>query len=224
MTVTALLSETASAQQYQSMADITASVKAFLMAKEEIQQYPDTQIQVQPVDKRLNLAKCDHIKYQLTAGARLIGKTNVRVMCESPKPWSFYVSANISVFSEVYALNGTFNRGHVIRQSDVYKIRKDLAKLPFGYISEADRIIGKEIKRNLQAGRVVTPSHLRNPLIIKRGETVSLQNQAAGFTVQMRGVAMMNGAEGDRIRVKNSSSNRIVEGVVDHSGIVNIGN
>jgi flagella basal body P-ring formation protein FlgA len=218
------LSGQSQAAAYQSLTEITDAVKAFLLAKDEIHQYPDTVVQVHSIDKRLNLSKCEKINYQLSSGAKLIGKTTVKVSCEAPKIWSFYVNANISCFTDVYTLNGNFNKGHIIRQSDVYKVRKDLARLPFGYITEKEQIVGKEIKRNLQAGRPVTPSQIRNPLLIKRGGIVSLQNKTAGFTVQMKGVAMMDGAAGDRIRVKNSSSDRIVEGTVDQSGNVDIAN
>ena len=212
------------AAKYHDMRNISQQIKQFLYSFPELQHNDDTVIKVNAVDRRLKLATCDKLKFNLASGSRLLGKVSVRVVCSKPNNWSFYVTSHISRFEEIYIANGSLSRGHIIRASDVYKSRKDLSRLPFGYITDAKALIGKQMKRHVQAGRILTPTQIRNPIVIKRGELISLKHDSQGFSISMRGTAMSDGAIGDRIRVKNNSSKRIVEGTISQAGVVNIGN
>lgn len=204
--------------------EIQEQVSQYLYSLPEISRDDDTKVLVHTIDKRLRLSTCSSLTFNLASGSDLLGKTSVRVICSAPKSWSFYLTATISKFKNVFSLNGSFNRGHIIKERDIFSIRKDLAKLPFGYITDEMDVIGKQLKRHTRAGRVLTPSQLRNPLIIKRGEIIALQKRTSGFMVNMKGIAMMDGAIGDRIRVKNKSSKRIIEGTITKAGIVTINN
>jgi len=218
------ISSTALAANYHDMSNIGKQIETYILNLPEMHRNNDTAIKVNTIDRRLKLAHCDQLKFNLASGSHLVGKTSIRVICTEPKAWSFYVTANISRYDNIYIANGSLNRGHIIRESDVYKSRKDLAKLPFGYITNPADVIGKQLKRHVQAGRILSPSQLINPIVIKRGEIISLQSKSSGFAISMKGTAMSNGAIGDRIRVKNSSSKRIVEGTISQAGIVSIGN
>jgi len=215
---------TSMAAKYHDMRNIRQQITQFLYSYPELQRGDDTVIKVNAVDRRLKLATCDELKFNLASGSRLLGKVSVRVICFKPNSWSFYVTSHISRFEEIYIANGSLSRGHIIRASDVYKSRKDLSRLPFGYITDEKSLIGKQMKRHVQAGRILTPSQIRNPIVIKRGELISLKRDSQGFSISMRGTAMSDGAIGDRIRVKNNSSKRIVEGTISQAGVVNIGN
>ncbi|MDH5392170.1 MAG: flagellar basal body P-ring formation chaperone FlgA [Gammaproteobacteria bacterium] len=212
------------ASSYHDMSTLNNLVTDFLYNLPDIKRNNNTQIKVHAIDRRLKLSKCNKVTLNLATGSQLLGKTSIRVICKQPKAWSLYVTAMISRYDDIYLSNGSFNRGHIIRQNDVYKSRKDLAKLPFGYITNPVDIIGKQFKRHVQPGRIITPSQLSNPVVIKRGDIIALQSKTNGFRVSMKGSAMTDGAIGDRIRVKNSSSKRIVEGRVTRSGVVEIGN
>jgi len=212
------------AANFHDMGNIRQQVKQFLYSFPELQRNNDTVIKVNSVDRRLKLAQCEKLELNLASGSRLLGKVSVRVVCNKPKSWSFYVTSHISLFEEIYIANNSLSRDHIIQAGDVYKSRKDLSKLAFGYITEPGELIGKQMKRHIQAGRILTPSQLRNPVVIKRGELISLQSVNRGFAISMKGTAMTDGAVGDRIRVKNYSSKRIVEGTIIQAGVVSIGN
>jgi hypothetical protein len=49
---------------------------------------------------------------------------------------------------------------------------------------------------------------------IRRGQTVTLTVGDGQFAIRTRGTALMDGAVNQRIRVKNTQSGRIVEGIV----------
>jgi flagella basal body P-ring formation protein FlgA len=71
-------------------------------------------------------------------------------------------------------------------------------------------------------GTVIQKNHLRPLNIVKRGESIVLVASAGTMEVRMQGTAMSDASLGDRVRVKNLSSERVVEGVVDGPGVVRV--
>jgi len=60
----------------------------------------------------------------------------------------------------------------------------------------------------------LTANNLTNPILIKRGDTVNIIAQREGFKITMKGQAMANGSIGERIKVKNLSTKKIINGSV----------
>ena len=55
---------------------------------------------------------------------------------------------------------------------------------------------------------------------VSHGVRRTLGTVLGGITASMPGVALKNGRKGDVIKVRNSSSQRIISGVVDDTGVV----
>lgn len=77
--------------------------------------------------------------------------------------------------------------------------------------------------RPLPAGAVLTPAAIASPRIIQRGDRVLLTADVGGISVRVGGQALMHGTLGDRVRVRNLSSQRVVEGLVLADGTIDIG-
>jgi flagella basal body P-ring formation protein FlgA len=56
--------------------------------------------------------------------------------------------------------------------------------------------------------------------LVKRGQQVVLLAQTSSIIVKMSGKAMADGAAGEKIKVKNLSSDRVIEGIVTENGSV----
>ena len=69
-------------------------------------------------------------------------------------------------------------------------------------------------------GGPVLSNMLKQPIILRRGESVSLLARSPTFEVRMEGKALMDGAVGDRVKVRNLRSKRIVEGRITETGTV----
>ncbi|MCW9012229.1 MAG: flagellar basal body P-ring formation chaperone FlgA [Gammaproteobacteria bacterium] len=205
----------------QSHDSIRQQVKAFIGSKASLQKYSRVVIDVGYLDSRLKLNHCsESVKTFLAPGAKLIGKTTVGVRCDSPKPWTLYVPATIDLYADVYQTTGPIEKGQLISEADISLVNTNLARLNYGYFSDKTQLIGKQAKRRLSQNRVITPNQVKKPLLIKRGEQVALVIASDSFSVKMSGTAMMNGSRGERIRVKNLSSKRIIEGTVTQTGEV----
>ena len=56
--------------------------------------------------------------------------------------------------------------------------------------------------------------HLRPDWLVHKNQRIIIENNIGEIYVAMEGIALSNGAKGDRILAKNISSNKTVEGFV----------
>ncbi len=175
------------------------------------------------LDRRLRLARCDRpLEAFSPPGSRDLGNTTVGVRCNGSRPWSLYVPVTIEVYAEVVVAAVPLSRGESLDPGEVKVARYNLARLPQGYFRSLDEVLGMRLRRNLAAGQALVPAMLEAPRIVQRGQRVTMLAQGNGLEVRMPGEALSHGARGDRIRVRNLSSRRIVEGVVMDSGLVRV--
>ena len=69
-------------------------------------------------------------------------------------------------------------------------------------------------------GDAIRWSLLENPELVKRGDLITLLVRSHGFTASTKGTALESGKKGQRIKVSNASSTKVVEGIVIESGVV----
>jgi flagella basal body P-ring formation protein FlgA len=74
----------------------------------------------------------------------------------------------------------------------------------------------------LAAGAAFTPRSLKLQKVVRRGEQILLVAATSAMEVRMNGTALEDASVGETIKVKNSSSQRVVEGVVEAPGIVKV--
>lgn len=208
------------AQSHDSIRD---RVHQFLHDQLQPSQRKDAEINIGRLDPRLRLRQCTTPLQAFAVGGRpTVGATSVGVRCAGKQPWTLYVTARVVVFDDVLVATRALGRGEQIRAGDLRPARKDLSRLPYGYLTGQDSPVGKVLKRSYLAGDVVQPNQLAAPVLVKRGQRVTLHARAGGIEIHMGGKALSDGSAGERIRVENTSSNRIVEGEVIAKGVVRI--
>ena len=173
------------------------------------------------MDARVRLRQCDGEPAVIpdTSG-RALGRLTVGLRCEAPEPWTIYVRGTVASTIEVPTLITAINRKDIISESDLQMTDLDLSSDSRGLIQRVDQIVGKEARKNLLRGQPLRKSDLKAAIIVKRGQTIDLLSRGVGITVKMRGRALGNGAEGDRLLVENLSSRKRVEGEVLSTGQV----
>lgn len=175
------------------------------------------------LDRRLNLAACDQ---PLQAGeppnGLRGGRSVVEVRCEGSKPWKIFVPVRVELPGMVVVSSEMLPKDTLIRADHVRLQQQDLAKLPSGYMTELNDAVGRRTKRAIRAGSIVSPSALQQAKMVKRGNAVTILADADSFQVRMRGEALANGVAGERIKVKNSSSGRVVSATVIGRDLVKV--
>lgn len=185
--------------------------------------YSRSEIIMGSLDSRLRLARCDRpLSAQLAPGSRFVGKTTVHIKCDSATPWTVYLNADINLYAEALHSAAPLNKGDVLTETDLNYVEVNLSQIRYGYYTEMEQLVGQQLKRRLPQNRLIKANYVEPPTLIKRGELVSIVAENRGYSVKMSGIAMSNGSMGERVQVRNSSSKRIVEGVVQAFGVVSI--
>ncbi|HLA75627.1 MAG TPA: flagellar basal body P-ring formation chaperone FlgA [Gammaproteobacteria bacterium] len=214
------------ADEYQSVDSIYAAARNFI--SEQLQNLPASaarpvQVQVGTLDPRLRLAACEiPLEAFLPAGGQSQGNTTVGVRCQGARPWLLYVPVVVKAFSDVLVATHALARGAQISASDLKPVALDMANLPADYLSDPQQVIGKTLKRPLSSGGVFGASLLEAPRIVRRDQQVTLLAEDAGIEVRMGGQALSDGEQGQVIRVRNTLSKLVVEGIVTAPGVVKV--
>ncbi len=180
-----------------------------------------SEIRLGSLDRRLRLARCDAgLEAWLPPGSRLAGNTSVGIRCGGTQPWSLFVPARVSLLESVVVARGFLARGTEIGPEHIEIAERDITASGHGYLDDPELAIGMVLKQPLQGGLVLTPAMIERPRLVRRGDEVVIVSRTGNFEVRMAGSALSDGAEGDRIRVRNNKSKRIIEGRVTAHGAV----
>jgi flagellar basal body P-ring formation protein FlgA len=181
----------------------------------------DFEINVLPLDTQLKLGECTKPLEAFKANNLIkAGRVSIRVHCSGEKKWSIFVSAIIKVYEPVIVLTRPVQRGEIIARQDLNVERRDVSNTRGDFVTQFEQIENKEAARNLPSGAILGLKSVLVPPLIRRKDKVIINSGEAGVSVQMSGTALMDGAKGEVIKVKNDSSGRIVSGMVIDSGMV----
>lgn len=204
------------------LGEVRKAVSEFLYASNGSVASPD-HVEVGVVDSRLRLARCGQpLKLFFSAGGATSGNTTVGVRCLGPSPWLIYVPGRIKLYRTVVVTERAVPRKTVLSKEDIKLEQRDVSNLTAGYLEESDHALGRVTRRPMPIGSVIEPAALENQRLVRRGERVTILANAGRLTVQMKGKALMDGASGDHVRVKNLSSGRVIEGTVTASGTIHV--
>lgn len=197
---------------------------AFLKQKASTLGLEKTEIHIGDIDNRLKLAFCRQpMQVSDNQNSRLPGNISLLVSCkQTDKPWKIYIQANVRAFKNIIIAKSTIIRGELITAKSLIFQRTDITNLNGNYLTEDRQVTGMMAKRTIQQGQIIKPYLLAKSRLIKRGEQVTILVETKGISVRMRGKALNDGTNGDRVRVMNTRSKRIVEGIAIRPGIVQI--
>ena len=111
-------------------------------------------------------------------------------------------------------------RGEVIAESDLTFATVDGNALMSGVPTKMDEIVGQQTRRMLASGQPFRGEDLRRPIVVTKGQTVTMQFTAPGVELSAMGRAMSEGGIGDTVTIQNPASYRMISGVVVAPGTV----
>lgn len=211
------------AAETQSHDSIRQRAQQFIEAQLATHQHNDAQIEIASLDRRLRLRACaETLDAFATGNRKSYGAITVGVRCAGPKPWTLYVRAQVTVYQPVVVAARTLARNQPLGPGDLQMERRDISTLPQGYFRDPKELHGHISKRTLTVGTAVQPSQVSAPKWVERGQQVTLVAVMSGVRVSMQGKALEDGQEGQLVKVRNVSSERVVQGVVAAPGRVEV--
>lgn len=199
---------------------ITTEIEEFVYSRFQNQYSGRMEVKVGSLDRRLKLKSCEHpLDYEIPDYMSNGQRVTVKVQCHEPR-WMIYVPTTVKVYKPVVVTTRPISRNELLTNNDVSLQEVDISSLNEGYFEDPSDVIDYVVNYPTRAGMILIPRAIAKPKIIVRGDMVSLVAESEGLIVRMHGMAMEDGALGDNIKIKNSSSKKVVEGIVMGSGTV----
>ena len=133
------------------------------------------------------------------------------------------VTADIRHMRPVLIACRMLQRGEALVEEMFELDERDITALRHDYFSEPAMLQGLQTRRSLAVGSILTGNHIEAIPIVRRGDEVQLIARTSRLSVSALGLAMQNGGVGERIRVKNSDSGKILYGQILDSYTIQIG-
>jgi flagellar basal body P-ring formation protein FlgA len=216
---------TAGRATVETISQLRQKVAEFVIAQYQTLHVTKVEVKVGALDSRLRLAACNEtLAFNLLDTTGNGGNVNVQVVCNRANTasgrWTILVPTFATVFRPVAIAGRALQRGEPITAADVETEIRDMSQYRQGFALEANLVIGKEAKYPIAKGEAFRTSALGAPLVIKRGEEVSIQATVGAISVVTNGIATGDGRLGQQIRVKNNQSERIINARVVGPGKV----
>lgn len=216
------LCQSANAQApIESIESIRSKVAQFLTEEYRHANAEKVEVRVGKLDNRLRLDKCNKdLDLSLKDTSKTGGNINVQVSCKADSSWTILVPAQAKVYRMVAVAGRNLQRGDLVSAADLSSEMRDVGDLRIGFALTPEAIIGKEIKFAVNKGDNFRNAALDAPLVIRRGDQVSMVSSAGEISVRTEVTAVSDGRIGQQIRVKNNQSARIINAKVVSAGKV----
>ncbi|UTV98787.1 flagellar basal body P-ring formation protein FlgA [Marinomonas rhizomae] len=156
------------------------------------------------------LPDCDSKSIQIqNQRPEAVKRTNYEIRCDSPT-WKSYVPVTQTIMLPAIKTIIPINRGQVINKSNTDTGEVDISSLRGHIFTKKNPPYGLVASRNLRINTFITDDLTTPPNLIKKGDSVLITARSGTIIVRMNGIALQNGVKGQQIRVKNTSSERII--------------
>jgi len=172
-------------------------------------------VDVQSIDQRLKLKECP-IEIEISSTQDLIkpGRNTVNVRCDTDVSWRIFMTARVKIFDHILVARRPLNKGHLLQKEDIELKKADLSGLRSAYLTDAKLAVNYVLKRPINSGAIISVNNLSKPILIKKGDTITILAENNGFKISMKAIALSAGSKGDKIRAKNIKTKKIIQGTV----------
>ncbi len=207
----------------QSLASIKLQAESFIAAYPYESPYP-ARFQLSALDPRLQLKPCaSDLEIDFARADKVMGNTALSISCNQPVHWQIHLPVQVDIYDDVMVNRVPLVKGQFIDTKLVKPKKTKVSALFHGYFSEKVALTGLQAKRNLASNTVLTPANLAPRQLVASGQQVTILLNLKGLQVKSTGQALQSASMGQLVKVRNTQSNKIVEGVVTAHGQISVG-
>lgn len=134
--------------------------------------------------------------------------------------WAQTFTVQPRIFIHAVVARATVERGQPVSQSNLGVEERAVNRPQPGVPGTLDGLPGLVAKRRIRAGQVLTMDLLGKPWLVKRRQRVLIIGQHESIQATALGETLEPGREGDRLRVRNLASHKIIQAQVVDSETV----
>lgn len=132
-----------------------------------------------------------------------------------------YVQGNLRILKEVPIVKRNLQFGERIQREDVSVERRDITFNRETIPAEGE-LYGSEVAGNISSGQIIWQRNLKRKMALTRGAPVQVTVQNQGWKINITGISQDNGYVGDTVKVLNPATKRLIVGVVNEDGMVEV--
>ncbi len=115
-------------------------------------------------------------------------------------------------FAKFVVLTKSLQTGEIIGADDVRLVSRD-ANPGVGYFRDINDVVGRKAKRAININQIIRTRHLELDYAIQKDQSVIIESKIGPVTVVSAGIAVDDAQLGELVKIKNSASGLVVEGV-----------
>lgn len=132
------------------------------------------------------------------------------------------VLADVTAMVDAVVLNRFIKPEEVIDGPDLKSTRVRVSQLDHPFLTDKSEVIGKSATRPLPADTPLRAAFLKAPLVVRKGDRVTIEAKRGGLSIQTYGVTKSSGYVGQIIMVANQDSGRELRAKVMGPGLVQV--
>ncbi|HZZ71524.1 MAG TPA: flagellar basal body P-ring formation chaperone FlgA [Pirellulales bacterium] len=148
---------------------------------------------------------------QVTGGiAPWTGLQVFTLVCgSSDGPVSITAKAKVSLPPAIVVATRTIGRGTMIRPGDVQLQRVAGRTGPSDAFSRIDDVVGQEATKSIAEGQQLDAQYLRHPLMVKKGEVVTVYARTSGIQIRTTARCRDDGSLGELVNVESLADRKL---------------
>jgi len=194
----------------------------FIKALSEFAPWDPAEMEVRDISlypSTVTIPKGDwRVEAQPPPGSRFLGRVTflMTIVVNGRPEKRVRMAGYVEVYRDVLCTASALKRGHILTDADFVTVRRPLSRLRGKPVVSIKAAVGMALRRSVSAGQVVTESLLTPPVVVRRGDRVTILAKSPWLEIKAPGEARQNGAKGELIRVKNLMSKKeITAEVID---------
>lgn len=174
------------------------------------------QIKYPSLNKRLRLQPCSQPLSVKILSQQLQSRTTAKVSCG--QYWSLMVSMQIEVQMPAVLTSQPIAKGDSITADHLHLQERNILSTAGYYFSSKQQVIGFEARRSIRAGTLLRKQLLQAARVVKKGDFILLTAGSGDLKVSIQVEALSDGRIGDKIRVRNRKTRKVVKAKVTATG------
>lgn len=150
---------------------------------------------------------------------RQLARMRFAVSCPVAGGWRYEYVVRAHVSAVVAVAASAVAPGEPLTDAAVALERRDITLIPDA-IGAPEAAVGQTSRRALRPGDVLRAGQLAAPVLVKRGDQVTMVARRDQVEVSTSGEALDSGARGASVRVRNNASGQVVRMRVTGAGTV----
>ncbi|MCE2510751.1 MAG: flagellar basal body P-ring formation protein FlgA [Alphaproteobacteria bacterium] len=141
---------------------------------------------------------------------------------EGPQAKEFRLGGRIYTAVSVPVLRERMDHGDIIHKRDIDWVQMRADRVGSNVATSSSDLVGNTPRRMVPARKPVTKSEVRKPILVDKGDIVTITYETSNMTLTVKGRAMDEGSQHDTIRVMNAQSKLVIDAIITARNQVSI--